>query len=215
MTSLSRRKRQRQTDGKPNSYTGEITLTLVLIAGIFAILQIFSVTTQVCRDYYDWNLVNWETGQSLMQGWLGICLALSLYWIIDIFRPKRVQVAVLIRAFQFLLIASMTVVTTIQFGVLMPHTHQAEIARQTQVLLGRTPFFFVDAVWLDDGRTTEARPVRQGTTMTDVSPFAMKAGLLRCEVDRQVEALQWEQWQDSFASAIPLAITEPRRADPD
>jgi hypothetical protein len=157
------------------SFAPDCTVLIVLVAGLFAIHQIFTTTTMDCRLYYDWHLANHPSGESLIQIWFVVVIVLAAYFLADIIRPKPRRVAVLIRGFQFLLIASMVVVTIIQFGLLMPHAPQAEIARQTQVLLGRTPFFYVDTVWFDEGPTRNALPVRRGSHMADVSPFAVRS----------------------------------------
>lgn len=197
------------------SFAPDVTAVIVLVAGIFAIHQTFTTTTLDCRLYYDWHLANYPSGESLIQSWFVVVSVLAAFFLADIVRPKPRRVAVLIWTFQFLLIASMVTVTIIQWGLLLPHHPHAAFARDLHIamehLFGlRHDRLFIETIHFDES----ARPVFP-ETFEGESPFAMKAGLLRCEVDRQVEALQWEQWQDSFASAIPLAITEPRRADPD
>ncbi|GJL96467.1 MAG: hypothetical protein DHS20C06_02840 [Hyphobacterium sp.] len=199
------------------SFAPDITALIVLVAGLFAISQIFTTTTMECRLYYDWHLANRQSGQSLLRTWFVVTGVLTAYFLADVTRPKSRRVAILIRGFQLLLIASMATATIIQWGLLLPNHPHAAQARDLHIAMEhvfglRHNRILIETIYYDES----ARPVFPDGFEGE-SPFAIKAGLLRCEVDAQVEALQWEQWDDSFSQAIPLAITDPRssaRRDP-
>jgi hypothetical protein len=199
------------------AFAPDVTAVIVLAAGLFAIYQTFTTTTMDCRLYYAWHLANRQSGESLIQAWLIVTGMLAAYLLADVIRPKPCRVAILIRGFQLLLIASMATVTIIQWGLLLPNHPQAAWARNLHIAMEHVfglhhNRIFIETIYHDE----TARPVFPGGFEGE-SPFAIKAGLLRCEVDAQVEALQWEQWDDSFDQAIPLAITDPQssvRRDP-
>lgn len=189
------------------------TAILILAAGLFAIIQIFSTVTMTCRQYYDWHLFNREINGSLLQTLLVFTAAIFLYFLADILRPKRQRVAYLVRAFQLFLIFSMAAVTFIQSGLLLPHESHAESSRSLHLALERVFMIQQDRVHLDiEDESGAPRPAQRSRSFQDNSPFAIKDGLLRCEVEAQVEALRQEQNRTYRYGITPFAITEPRRS---
>jgi len=189
-----------------------MTSVLVLAAGLFAIIQTFATVTLSCREYYDWYLFDHNIGRNLMRAFLVFSGAMALYFLTDVLRPKRQRVAFLVRVFQFLLVFSMASVTFIQWGMLLPHERHAEASRSLHSALERVFMIQRDWLYLEfDGQSDDPQPVQLSRSFLDISPFAIKAGVLRCEVDAQVEDLQQEQARNYWESARPFAITEERR----
>ncbi len=212
MNRLRSRRRKRRLPITGVSFASGQTAILIMAAGLFAILQIFSMVSMTCRQYYDWHLFNREINGSLIQTLLVFTTAVFLYFLADILRPKRRRVAILARIFQFLLIFSMTAVTFIQSGLLLPHERHAESSRSLHLALERVFMIRQDWVYPDiEAGNGAPRPVRFSRSFQDNSPFAIKAGLLRCEVAAQVEALRQEQNHTDRYGIIPAVITDPGR----
>ncbi|WP_394693235.1 hypothetical protein [Hyphobacterium sp.] len=184
---------------------------LVLAGGLFAIIQTFSTVTLACRGYYDWYLFNQQIGGSIIQAYVVFSSAISLYLLADILRPKRQRASVIVRLFQVLLVLSIVSVVTVQHGLLLPQEQHADVRRSIHLALERTFQFQRDRLyWEVEGDGGDPVPAPGTHSFQDSSPFVIKAGRLRCEVDAEVEALQEAQWRAYSTGAIPFAITDER-----
>jgi hypothetical protein len=210
MSRIARRVKRVRTARRTVGFALDLTTIIVLVAALFAILHIFSVTTMDSRQYYDWYLSNRDTSGSLLATLALTVAAVGALYVADIVRPKPGRVAIATRLFQLLLIGSMVSVSLIQWGMLLPHEPVAGPARDWQLALQRTPFFYAAPVWIDlETEEPNPRPVWQDETMWHVSPFAEKAGVLRAETEDEVTAIWLAQSNAFWNAARPFAITEP------
>lgn len=169
-----------------------------------------------CSVYYNWVSEAAPANVSILQALALLVAAMALYLITDILRPKLIRRSVTIRIFQAVLVFAVISATIIQYGIVRPESRIAAMARQLELVFANAGIVVFIHPELEYGLEVYGLPenpipVFDMSAYAAYSPFAVKAGLLRCEVDAQVDALQREQGSEYRNAARPFAITEERR----
>ena len=213
-----RRKQIRRSGGryKPVSQAW-FTTVILLCAGFFWwLVQFFTTTSMDCAAYLDWVTGAAPANASILKALTLLAAAMALYLIADILRPKAIRRSAIIRIFQAGLVLAVISATIIFHGIVRPESRIAAIARQLELGFANAGIvarvypelaYGIEPDWIQDN----PEPVFDISAYAAYSPLAVKAGLLRCEVDAQVDALQMEPGSDYWDAARPFAITEPRR----
>lgn len=210
------RQNQHRNASRPTVCHAWITTTILVTSGFFwSLIQLFTTLTMECRIYYDWVADAAAGYFNTLEAMVSLSLAMATYLLADILRPKRKKRSLPIRFVQLLLVFSVVSASFINYGIIMPDSRIAPLARQIEsgfAYAGLGAFVYpeleygMDPFWIPQNPT----PTFNTSAYALYSPFAIKAGLLRCEVDAQVRTLQDEQGAAHLNSAIPFAITEER-----
>jgi len=192
------------------------TTIILLVAGFYwALIQLFTTVTMDCRTYYSW-VTDAPAGRfNTLEAMLLLSFTMAAYFLVDVLRPKPVKRSLIIRFMQLLLVFSIVSASLINYGIVFPEGRIAPLARQIELGfayagIGVFAYPELEYGFEPDWFPANPVPVVSSASYFVFSPFAMKAGLLRCEVDAQVEALRNEQLLDYSNSARPIAITQPR-----